>query len=209
MSHYFETPTGAVRHCQFTAEIWGRRFSFDSSDGVFSGSRLDPGTAVLLRSLDPPLATPAHPVPKVLDLGCGYGPIAVALAAACPAAEVTAVDVNERALQLTRRNAALAGVSLRVLQPNDVPPADRFDGIWSNPPIRIGKDALHAMLAMWLGRLAPNGVANLVVGKNLGADSLQTWLDGQGWPTTRLASAKGYRVLRVEAPLSPVDTPRP
>ena len=70
-----------------------------------------------------------------------------------------------------------------------------YDEIWSNPPIRVGKQVLHDLLLTWLPRLAPGGRAVMVVGKNLGADSLQRWLGEQGWPTTRLASAKGFRIL--------------
>jgi 16S rRNA G1207 methylase RsmC len=109
------------------------------------------------------------------------------------------VDVNERALQLTRENAAALGVSDRVVaaRPDEVPDEVTFDEIWSNPPIRIGKQALHDLLLRWLTRLAPEGRASLVVGRNLGADSLQRWLGEQGFPTARLASAKGFRVLQV------------
>jgi len=197
MSHYFVTPTGPEQRRQVTATIWGRPHTFTTAAGVFSGSRLDPGTAVLLRSVDPPKPGDDGNAPRLLDLGCGFGPIAVALAASCPGARVTAVDVNERALQLTRLNAATAGVDVRVLTPDDVPDDDSFDEIWSNPPIRIGKPALHELLATWLARLADGGRAYLVVGRNLGADSLQAWLEDGGWKTARLASAKGYRVLGV------------
>jgi len=199
MSHYFETPTGEANHREFGATIFGRSFTFASADGVFSGSHLDLGTAVLLRSVDPPVATPACPNPRLLDLGCGIGPIAVGLAAACPQAFVTAIDVNDRALELTRLNAARAGVDVQVGRPEDVAPDVQFDEIWSNPPIRIGKPALHDLLTTWLGRLAPGGRAYLVVGRNLGADSLQAWLSDGGWSAARLASAKGFRVLAVEA----------
>ena len=199
MSHYFETPTGEDSRRQIETTIWGRRFIFTTSNGVFSGSRLDPGTAVLLRSTAPPSPTSECPDPRLLDLGCGFGPIAVALAAACPSASVTAIDVNDRALDLTRVNARLAGVVVQALRPEDVPAGASFDEIWSNPPIRIGKPALHDLLTTWLQRLTPEGRAYLVVGRHLGADSLQTWLDGQGWPTARLASAKGYRVLVAQA----------
>jgi len=196
MSHYFETPTGEENRREFRATLFGRNFTLTSADGVFSGQHLDLGTAVLLRSVDPPTALPN---PRLLDLGCGIGPIAIALAAACPQAHVTAIDVNDRALELTRLNAARAGVDVQATRPEDVAPDAQFDEIWSNPPIRIGKPALHDLLATWLGRLAQGGRAYLVVGRNLGADSLQGWLTDEGWSATRLTSAKGFRVLVVSA----------
>lgn len=197
MSHYFETPTGAEERRQITATIWERDHEFTTANGVFSGSRLDPATAILFRELEPP--TDAS---RLLDLGCGYGPIAVALAVECPGAVVDAVDVNERALALCRDNAARAGVAERVkaLLPEQANPDERYDQIWSNPPIRIGKQALHELLLIWLPRLAPGGRANLVVGKNLGADSLQRWIVEQGWWCERVASHKGFRVLEVTWP---------
>jgi 16S rRNA G1207 methylase RsmC len=138
----------------------------------------------------------------VLDLGCGYGVIGVAVATAVPGATVTPVDVNERAVLLANENAAAAGVADRLTAstPDRVPADASFDEIWSNPPIRIGKDALHELLLTWLPRLVPGGRAVMVVGKNLGADSLQRWLGEQGYPTERLASAKGFRVLETRRP---------
>jgi len=194
MSHYFETPTGAERRRAITARFWDTEWVFETADGVFSADRLDPGTAVLLRA-----ATPPSGPSRLLDLGCGYGVLAVALAAAAPESVVDAVDVNERALALCAANAARHGVAERVhpLLPDDADPATRYDEIWSNPPIRIGKDALHELLQTWLPRLQPDGLARLVVGRNLGADSLQAWLAASGWPCERVASAKGFRVLTV------------
>ena len=192
MSHYFMTPEGPEERRRITARIWGQDHTFTTANGVFSGGRLDLGTSVLLRSVDAP---PDGPL-RLLDLGCGYGPIAVALAGACPSAQVDAVDVNDRALELARLNAAAAGVRVRVGRPEDFEGAV-YDQIWSNPPIRIGKDALHDLLSTWLDRLTPDGVAHLVVGRNLGADSLQAWLAAQGWAVTRTAGAKGFRVLGV------------
>jgi 16S rRNA (guanine1207-N2)-methyltransferase len=138
----------------------------------------------------------------VLDLGCGYGPVALGIALVCPGARVDAVDVNERALGLCRDNAASLGVGERVraLRPEQVEPGRTYDEIWSNPPIRIGKEALHALLLTWLPRLAPGGTARLVVSKNLGADTLQRWLVEQGYGCTRAASSKGFRVLVVTPP---------
>lgn len=193
MSHYFETPVGDARIRQVPATIWGRDYVFATSAGVFSGTRLDLGTSVLLREVTPP--TTGH----LLDLGCGFGPIAVALADHSPGVTVDAIDVNDRALELTRRNAREHGVASRVraCRPEEVPEGCTYDGIWSNPPIRIGKEALHKLLLTWLPRLKPRGAAYLVVGKNLGADSLHRWLTSQGYPCQRLASAKGFRVLEV------------
>ena len=134
---------------------------------------------------------------RILDLGCGYGVIGLAVAKAVPGAVVTGVDVNERAVLLANENAAALGVADRFTAgtPDAVAADATYDEIWSNPPIRIGKDALHELLLTWLPRLSPGGRAVMVVGKNLGADSLQRWLGEQGYPTERLASAKGFRVL--------------
>jgi len=171
---------------------------------VFSHTGLDQGTGVLLRT-----HTPAPGARRLLDLGCGYGVLAGALASACPDAEVDAVDTNDRALALTTANAERHGVGPRVhaLRPEAADPAARYDEVWSNPPIRIGKQALHDLLTTWLARLAPGGVARLVVGRNLGADSLQRWLVEQGFRCDRTASAKGYRVFEV-APVGDAG-PRP
>ncbi len=196
--HYFTNSarSGTGRR-PTTATIWGTDYTLITAAGVFARHGLDIATAVLLRSCPPP--TGAR---RLADLGCGYGPIAVALADHCPDAVVDAIDVNDAALNLCAENARAAGVGDRVhpLRPEDSDPRARYDEIWSNPPIRIGKQALHELLAGWLPRLARGGVMRMVVGRNLGADSLQNWLNGQGYPCERLASAKGFRVLVARRP---------
>jgi len=194
-THYFsETPSGPEHRKQVEVEVWGRAFELTTANGVFAGDGLDRGTEVLLRESAPPSGSPT-----VLDLGCGYGPVALGIALACPDARVDAVDVNERALALCKDNAVALGVRKRVraLRPEQVEPGRTYDEIWSNPPIRIGKEALHALLLTWLPRLAPGGTARLVVSKNLGADTLQRWLGEQGYGCTRAATSKGFRVLVV------------
>ena len=193
--HYFDaSPSTPDKRQDVTTRIWGKELTFTTSAGVFSHDGLDKATAVLLRSSTPPTGG------TILDLGCGWGPIACALAGT--GATVWATDTNERALELTALNASRLGVTVQTALPDDVPADLVFDEIWSNPPIRIGKEALHDLLLRWLPRLAPDGVARVVVGKNLGADSLQRWLGDQGWPTERTASEKGFRILEVRRPAS-------
>jgi 16S rRNA (guanine1207-N2)-methyltransferase len=161
--------------------------------GVFSGGRVDPGTVELLRA---DFALPAQG--DLLDLGCGYGPIAVTMARRAPGATVWAIDTNLRALGLTKENAARLGLTnVRAVTPDEVPAAVIFSAIWSNPPIKVGKEPLHRLLLDWLGRLAPSSAAHLVVHKHLGGDSLATWLVSEGFPATKVASRKGYRLLEV------------
>lgn len=198
MNHYFSTaPAGPERRRTVPVRLWQEDLRFEIADGVFAGDGLDLGTSVLLRASAPPTPTPGG---RLLDLGCGWGPIAVALARHCPGATVDAVDVNPRARDLCQTNAERLGVAdrIRVRHPDDVPPEARYDAIWSNPPIRIGKDALHELLLGWLARLTPTGEARLVVARHLGADSLQRWLITVGYRCERVASAKGFRVLTVQ-----------
>jgi 16S rRNA (guanine1207-N2)-methyltransferase len=198
--HYFSAdPSVPFTREPFTCEVWGHRLDLVSGSGVYSRGRLDKGTAVLLRETEPP--APGH----VLDLGTGYGVIGLAIADAWrrdgvptgAASGVTGVEVNQRAVLLANHNAAALGLEDRYVacDPAVVPEGVAFDEIWSNPPIRIGKDALHDLLLQWFARLRPDGRAVMVVGKNLGGDSLRGWLADQGYPTSRLASAKGFRVL--------------
>ena len=170
---------------------------------MFSRDRIDPGTKLLLLETPPPPAA-GH----LLDLGCGYGPLALALARRAPAATVWAVDVNRRAVALTAGNARAAGLdNVTAVEPDEVPDGIRFAAIWSNPPVRLGKSALHGLLARWLARLCPGAEAVFVVHKHLGADSLARWLEGEGHATRRLVSRMGYRILQVEGAAVAVDGP--
>src|SRR5699024_8998182 len=123
----------------FTAEVWGRELTLTSGAGVFSRGHLDHATAVLLGEVGPPVQG------RFLDLGCGYGVIGLAIARAVPLSSVFGVDVNERAVALANDNARAAGVDSRFVAstPEQLPSDLVFDEIWSNPPIRIGKEALH------------------------------------------------------------------
>jgi 16S rRNA G1207 methylase RsmC len=169
----------------------GLAFTMQTDRGVFSHGHLDTGTALLLHEAPPP-----SPKGNLLDLGCGSGAIALTLALRSPRATVWAIDTNERARDLTAHNAEHNGVTnIRVCAPSSVPHEIEFDTIWSNPPIRIGKAALHELLEGWLARLTADGTAILVVQKHLGADSLQRWLISQGYPAERISSRAGFRLF--------------
>jgi 16S rRNA (guanine1207-N2)-methyltransferase len=194
-SQYFaEQPAAPHRPRAVHVVLPDLHFTLATDAGVFSPGRLDPGTRLLLDTAPPPPAGG-----DLLDLGCGYGPLALTLGARSPAARVWGVDVNRRALDLCTANAGSAGLgNIRCLGPADPALPAEFALIWSNPPIRIGKQALHDLLGTWLGRLAAGAAAYLVVQRNLGSDSLQRWLTAAGWDCSRFAARAGYRVLRVQ-----------
>ncbi|UVI34801.1 class I SAM-dependent methyltransferase [Brevibacterium spongiae] len=198
--HYFtESPSSEAKTRELHLDLGGHEVTVETVSGTFSPTRLDLGTAVLLRHL------PQPPAGNVLDLGCGWGPIALHTALEAKGAEVDvsvwALDVNSRSLETTAANARRLGLdSIRPVTADEIPADLEFAAIRSNPPIRIGKEALHELLETWLPRLAPGGRADLVVSKNLGADSLQKWIAqmlGDGFTIERTGSSKGFRVLTV------------
>ncbi len=187
-------PTSAPRPGTVSLDLPDRSLRFDTDSGVFSPGRIDPGTKLLLMEL------PGLDHGPVLDLGCGYGPIACTVALRHPDLEVIGVDVNPRARDLCAANAAALGAAITVLDPAEaLERVERVGTIVSNPPIRIGKAALHELLGSWLERLAPEGSAYLVVHKHLGADSLARWLAERGHGVERLRSRQGYRILHVSS----------
>lgn len=199
--HYFTAqPASDAERREVTVHLGGQEVTVETASGIFSPGHIDTGTQVLMRHLPP------APAGDVLDLGCGWGPLALTAALDTADARVTALDVNQRALDLVRRNAVRLGVEgqVRAVVAADIAADERFDAIWSNPPIRIGKQVLHELLATWLPRLKDGGEAWLVVQKNLGADSLTRWIAeqrdaaGNSWgEIEKVASAKGFRVLRL------------
>jgi 16S rRNA (guanine1207-N2)-methyltransferase len=195
--HYFsQEPKSNYQPKQIELNVAGEVFEVNTASGTFSPLRVDVGTSVLIDHLE---LAPNNG--NILDLGCGWGPIAMNLAKHSPKATIWAVDVNNRSLELTSENAKTIGVSnIRAATPDKVPADIEFSGIWSNPTIRIGKNELHALLLTWLPRLEKGASAYLVVQKNLGSDSLQKWLTEtlvDGFEVTRLTSVKTYRIIQV------------
>lgn len=195
--HYFSAkPAGEESRRPLRVVLAGASRDLSTAGGIFSPGRIDQGTAVLLNAVPEP---PADGI--LLDVGCGWGPLALTMGLKSPQAAIYAVDVNERSLSLTRDNAAALNLdNVKTAKPEDIDPQLRFDTIWSNPPIRVGKPELHSLLDLWINRLAPGGTAWLVVQRNLGSDSLQKWMTaefGAEFQVTREHSSKGFRVLSV------------
>ena len=196
--HYFsQEPSSPLKPKAIQIPVAGELVDVTTASGTFSPTQLDFGTEVLIEQMD---LAPASG--NLLDLGCGWGPIALNLGKLRPNTKVWAVDVNTRSVELTQANAKSLGISnITALLPDQVPADLRFSGIWSNPPIRIGKKELHELLLMWLPRLEAGGEAYLVVQKNLGSDSLQKWLTEElttGFEVSRYTSIKTYRVLKIK-----------
>lgn len=200
--HYFATQPRVASHpVAVRVALPDRTLELITDRGVFAYGHLDRGTELLLRSVPP------SPGGELLDLGCGYGAIAITVALRAPHAHVWAIDINERALELCARNARAAGAAnVTVATPDQIPDSIGFTALYSNPPVRLGKVPLHDVLDMWLARLAPDGVAWVVIQRHLGSDSLARWLAERGRSVSRLRSKWGYRVLEVRiAPGSPHD----
>lgn len=207
--HYFTAePASPSERRSLTLRLAGQNVTMQTAPGVFCPDRLDPGTSVLLQhAAEPPRNG------TFLDIGCGWGPITTTLGLLRPTAQVWGVDVNNRALDLCADNLSAAGLThCRAVRPSQVPDDVRFDLIWSNPPIRVGKTVLHDLMLTWLPRLTVGGAAYLVVQRNLGSDSLQSWLSGQlgaSYRVNRLTSVKGFRIIEVGRLDEGGPTPRP
>ncbi len=200
--YFAAEPTATSDRARAELRLPDLSLDLETDRGVFARGRIDAGTKLLLLDGPDPVAGDRN----LVDLGAGYGPIAVTLARRNPEATIWAVEINERARQLCRENAVAAGVdNVEVVDPDGFPAGIAVDRLWSNPPIRIGKRALQALLEQWLVRLAPTGSAHLVVQKHLGSDSLQRWLTGQGWATDRRGSRAGYRLLDVDPRPDPAE----
>jgi 16S rRNA G1207 methylase RsmC len=195
-NHYFsESANSDLDLNEIEVTLVGEKHKVYTASGIFSPEHIDQGTLVLLKQIED-----NKPHGTVLDIGCGWGPIALSLALANPDCKVIAIDVNHKSLRLTKMNAERLGLkNISVMLPDEVPSDLTFDQIWSNPPIRVGKAALHEILNRWIPKLVKVGSARLVVQKNLGSDSLQKWLVSEmpEFDTQRIDSVKGFRILKV------------
>lgn len=203
MAHYFDAQPEAasnVRSIQFSLE--GRTFDLLTDRGVFSKGGLDIGTSVLLRALIRDLRQ--NPLSgRLLDLGCGYGPVGVVLKRVFPGLELTMTDVNRRALELARQNLKRNGIHYAAVLESDGYAAlggQTFDLIVTNPPIRAGKQTVYRFLDGAAVHLNPGGRLYAVIGKKQGAPSAERHLAGQMGNCVRIERDAGFWVLRCDRP---------
>ena len=193
--YYTADPTSASKPVPCAFPYRGHGLSFMTDAGVFSKGELDPGTRLLLDAL-PDLSG------DVLDVGCGWGAIGVAVAKAYPACRVTMIDVNRRALGLCRENAANNGATAECLESDGLAAvAGRFfDAVITNPPIRAGKQVIYKMFADAARQLRPGGALYLVIRKQQGAESCVKYLKTLFSAVDKLDKSNGYWVLRASGP---------
>ena len=196
MSHYYETDNNLRSDKHFVTYTYkGNVLKYNADNGVFSKDRVDFGTNVLLNAL-PDIENNA----KVLDVGCGYGVIGIAIARSNPAIDVTMVDVNERALALTNENIKLNNVkNAKAVLSNLYESIDgEFDYIISNPPIRAGKEIVHGVAVGGYDHLKEGGRIYLVIQKKQGAPSLEKRLEEVFGNVETVDKRNGYFVLMAE-----------
>lgn len=197
MSHYFQNdPLLASKKRDITLSINGLTLHFKSDNGVFSKSKVDEGSLALLKVI-----IPLHLTGKILDLGCGYGPIGLTIAVTSPSARVDLADINERALALCEENAQLLGLSQRVtcLQSDIYTNVEGpYDSIVVNPPIRAGKRVTYKMYEGALQRLIDGGSLYVVIRKDQGAPTASRFIEGLFGNISLISRDKGYYIYQAK-----------
>lgn len=196
VDHYYTSkPVSSRDTFRFQAELRGRTWAFLSDAGVFSKNGIDFGSTLLIETMEIP------PEARVLDVGCGYGPIGLSAAVLAERGQVTMLDVNNRALELAKENAGLNGVSnIRILESDALSAVagETFDCILTNPPIRAGKEVVHRIFTQAYDALADGGALWVVIQKKQGSPS--AWarlveLFGED-QVEEVTKDKGYRIFR-------------
>jgi len=194
MKHYFTNDENEKSNeKEFQVEILGKKFKFITDIGVFSKGELDDASRLLIETFDA-LALSGD----ILDVGCGYGAIGVALASNRPNDTIHMVDVNLRATELAKRNAELAGISnILVYESDCYQNVDtKFANIVSNPPIRAGKKVVHQILEEAFDYLEDEGTLTIVIGKQHGAASAQKKMLEVFGNAERAERKKGFWILQ-------------
>jgi 16S rRNA (guanine1207-N2)-methyltransferase len=189
--YYTSNPNSAHHERQIEAVLRGQTMRFYTDAGVFSKDEVDPGSRLLIESADSLSG-------RVLDMGCGWGPVGLSLALANPDAQIVMADINERAAELSERNRRLNGVeNAQIIVSNGFEGVDgEFDHVFTNPPIRAGKQTIYAMFDESFRRLHINGTLNIVIRKQQGAPSAKKHLEEVFGNASVIAKSAGYWIIR-------------
>ncbi|MBA2940752.1 class I SAM-dependent methyltransferase [Paenibacillus sp. CGMCC 1.16610] len=195
MSEHYYTQRPTVKHDVNVAqeELRGRKYTFLTDAGVFSKKGVDYGSKHLIETMQ--LKEDA----KVLDVGCGYGPIGLSAAAMCPKGHVTMVDINERAIELSTENARRNGITnVSILQSDllEQVKEQRYDVVLTNPPIRAGKEVVHRIFTDAYDCLVDGGAIWVVIQKKQGAPSAMKKLESIYSEVVEVSKDKGYKILK-------------
>lgn len=195
MAEHYYTNQPTARHDRKFIEtvLRGKRLKLATDAGVFSRNEVDYGSRFLIETMN--IAEDA----RVLDMGCGYGPIGLSAALLAVRGHVVMADVNERALELARENARLNGIgNVRIVQSDlfEQVPEGPYTVIVSNPPIRAGKQVVHRLFEQSLDFLAEGGELWIVIQKKQGAPSAIARLEQLFSDVQVVDKSKGYRVIR-------------
>ena len=188
--YYTQNPESAHKERTLTVSVCGLTLSFDSDAGVFSKNELDAGSRLLIESMGPVEG-------RVLDLGCGWGPVGTVLALKNPEANLVMADVNERALELTRRNLKKNGARADVIESDGFAAIEgTFRHVVTNPPIRAGKQVIYGMFDAARDRLEAGGTLTIVIRKQQGAPSALKHLEEVYGNAEIVAKDAGYWIIR-------------
>ena len=190
--HYFTSePVSAHRERLIDTKLLGREMRFLTDAGVFSRDDVDPGSRLLIDSAGPLTG-------RVLDLGCGWGPVGLSLALENPEIDMLMADVNERAVELSERNRRMNGVvNAHVIESDAFESIEgEFEHILTNPPIRAGKQVIYGMFDESFNRLLPGGDLTIVIRKQQGAPSAKAHLQDLFGNAEVIARGGGYWIIR-------------
>ena len=193
--YYTENPNTKSNPETWEARLDNRTFRFTSDSGVFSKEKVDFGSQLLIESVD----LSSFPEGDLLDVGCGYGPMGLALALKDTNRTVEMVDVNTRALELAQKNAEANKISNVTIYSSNIYDAVEkkgFAGVFSNPPIRAGKKVVHQILEEAYNHLKSGGYLTIVIQKKQGAPSAKKKMEEVFDNVERIAHDKGYWILQ-------------
>ena len=192
--YYSKKPSVKSDPKEWKTDIRDKNFRFKTDAGVFSKGELDFGSRLLAESFQLPQVEG-----DLLDVGCGYGPIGLSIAASFPDRNVHMVDVNERALALAKGNAELNEIANVNIYPSDALSAvsgDRFAAVITNPPIRAGKETVFTIYQGAYSKLIPGGELWVVIQKKQGAPSTSSKMEELFGNVETVAKSKGYFIFK-------------